>query len=193
MSNLSEQILNQIDRQINFAYFMAGIVVSIAIFIVGYQVYINSKALSRLKEDNRKEIDRAVDSLNTDFLLGQLNSSFDLYNEKQIDSWLKVYSNIKNPEAHLIIAMKEIKIKYLFSILDSDGFFNIMSNYPVKEKIKKEGVNEGNKSEYIAMYLTIFDQDIEDGKTQKEELIKHYEKKAEVALNESAKFEKYGL
>lgn len=58
--NIDEQVLEQMNRQIDFAYFLAASVIAIALLVVGYQLTINHKTINSIKEENSKILKKTL-------------------------------------------------------------------------------------------------------------------------------------
>lgn len=64
---INSDVLEQIERQLNFSYSaigvmaaISGIIVTLAIVVVGYQLTINKKIINELKEENKKSIENVT-------------------------------------------------------------------------------------------------------------------------------------
>ena len=61
--NIDSQILEQMNRQIDMAYWISGTVIALAIFVVGYQIAINTKTIKSLKKENAEGIKKTAKEL----------------------------------------------------------------------------------------------------------------------------------
>lgn len=112
---IDKQILEQMDRQINLAYWLAGIVITIAIFVIGYQVFINTKTIASLKKENKKNIKKSAKEL---FKIS-LQASIKLggFNRKEIEGYLKVYKYELEEDEDILNLLQIIKVKTIREII----------------------------------------------------------------------------
>lgn len=112
---INEQILNQIDRQINLAYWLSGIIIGLAIFIVGYQVYINSKTIKNIKEENNRSLKITMKKL---FIVTlKSKKKIGIYETSELIDYLEIYRNDLQEDKEVEELLKYVKFQCIDSYL----------------------------------------------------------------------------
>lgn len=106
--SLNKEILDQIDRQIDFAYFVAGITVTLALVIITYQIVISEKRLKQIKKENEEQVKEITSSLFM-FSIEQMTLKDYVELDNSVKKLVEIYHRYFNENVTIRNQMKELK------------------------------------------------------------------------------------
>lgn len=113
---ISKQILEQMDRQLNFSYFLAGTIVTLAVVVIGYQLIINEKKIKEIKRENRK----IMADMTAPIFISNVKqlTRMGFYGIRDVEELVQIYRMNFSEDDKVTKQMSALKSRYIKKLLD---------------------------------------------------------------------------
>lgn len=176
--NIDSHILEQMNRQIEMAYWISGTVIALAIFVVGYQVAINTKTIKSLKKENAEGIKKTAKEL---FRI-TLQTAIKLGGYRFIDfkEYLEIYKNVVGYDKEIQNLLVIIKSKAIQESISSIAYYYMHDLHDIDILSIADEVTYINKKEDI---IKVLNEKFKDKQGNNSELSDMKKDKLQVAQN----------